>query len=134
MWPYTVNTAVSLDSGPITLIDLVDHSPPSTSQGPETVQSQVVWNVTGLTNTQHNLRISVGAGQPFAIVDALMYVLPPSQAMPIDYNVSIMVAILMRQMLAPRLPPHHQLPLYKIPSLLHQLQVQLRLQNPDPDL
>jgi hypothetical protein len=77
LWPYTVNTAVSLDSGSITLIDLVDHSRPSTGQGPETVQSQVVWNATGLTNTQHNLRISVGAGQPFAIVDALMYVLSP---------------------------------------------------------
>lgn len=73
LWPYTVNTAISLDSGPVTLIDLVDHSRPSTSQGPETVQSKVVWNATGLANTQHNLRISVGAGQPYAIVDGLIY-------------------------------------------------------------
>ena len=79
MWPYLVNTAVSLDSGPITLIDLEDHtggsSPSSTGQGPETVQYQVVWHATGLANTKHNLRISVGAGQSFAIVDGLMYVL-----------------------------------------------------------
>jgi len=73
LWPYTVNTAVSLDSGPITVIDLVDHSRPNTGQGPETAQYQVVWNATGLANTQHNLRISVGAGQPFAVVDGLMY-------------------------------------------------------------
>lgn len=75
LWPYTVNTAVSLDYGPITLIDLVDHSRPNTGQGPETVQYQVVWNATGLANTQHNLLISVGAGQPYAIVNGLMYVL-----------------------------------------------------------
>ena len=75
LWPYRVNTAVSLDYGPITLIDLVDHSSPDTGQGSETIPYQVVWNVTGLTNTQHNLLISVGAGQPYAVVDGLMYVL-----------------------------------------------------------
>ena len=76
LWPYLVNTAVSLDSGPITLIDLVDHtaSSPSTAQGPETIQYHVVWNATGLANTHHNLLISVGAGQPYAVVDGLMYV------------------------------------------------------------
>lgn len=73
LWPYTVNTAISLDSGPITLVDLVDHSRPNVGQGSETVQSKVVWNATGLNNTQHNLLISVGAGQPYAIVDGLIY-------------------------------------------------------------
>ncbi|KIM38675.1 hypothetical protein M413DRAFT_447636 [Hebeloma cylindrosporum] len=72
-WPYAVTTAVSLDSGPITLIDLVDHSRPNAGQGPETVQSQVVWSATGLTNTRHTLVISVGQGQPFGIVDGLIY-------------------------------------------------------------
>jgi hypothetical protein len=69
-----VTTAVSLDSGPSTLIDLVDHSRPNAGQGPETVQSQVVWSATGLTNTRHTLVISVGQGQPFGIVDGLMFV------------------------------------------------------------
>ena len=72
LWPYLVNTAISLDHGPSTLVDLVDHSRPPTDGGPETVQSQVVWKATGLNNTQHNLLISVGAGQPYAIVDGLM--------------------------------------------------------------
>ncbi|CAA7269825.1 unnamed protein product [Cyclocybe aegerita] len=73
LWPYNVSTAVSLDSAPATLLDLVDHSRPNIGTGPETVQSHVVWNATGLTNIQHTLRISVGAGQSFAIVDGLIY-------------------------------------------------------------
>lgn len=74
LWPYTVNTAVSLDSGNVTLIDLVDHSRPNSGQGPETVQSSVVWSATGLADQPHVLTISVGSGQPFGVVDALMYV------------------------------------------------------------
>ncbi|KAG5354006.1 hypothetical protein J132_00755 [Termitomyces sp. J132] len=73
LWPYRVNTAVSLDSGPVILLDLVDHSRPNVGQGPETVQSQVIWGSGELSNTQHTLVISVGAGQPYAIVDALVY-------------------------------------------------------------
>ncbi|KAF5369706.1 hypothetical protein D9615_010177 [Tricholomella constricta] len=73
LWPYTVNTAVSLDSGPPILLDLVDHSIPNVGEGPETVQSHVIWGAAGLPNTQHRLVISVGAGQPFAIVDSLIY-------------------------------------------------------------
>ena len=75
LWPYTVTTAISLDSGPSTLVSLVDHSRPSTNGGPETVQSQVVWSATGLANTQHNLLMFMGPGQSYAVVDALMYVL-----------------------------------------------------------
>jgi hypothetical protein len=74
LWPYVVNTALSLDSAPPVLIDLTDHSKPNASVGlgPETVQSKVVWGETGLAVKQHTLVISVGAGQPYAIVDALM--------------------------------------------------------------
>lgn len=75
LWPYTVNTAVSLDSATPVLLDLVDHSRPSvtvTNSSTETVQSHVVWGATGLANTSHTLVISVGVGQPCAIVDTLM--------------------------------------------------------------
>lgn len=72
LWPYLVNTAVSVDSAQPILIDLVDHSKPNVGVGPETVQSKVVWGEAGLANKQHTLVISVGAGQPYAIVDALM--------------------------------------------------------------
>ncbi|KAG6814492.1 hypothetical protein H0H92_000017 [Tricholoma furcatifolium] len=73
LWPYVVNTAVSVDSGPSTLIDLQDHSRSNAGQGSETVQSAVVWGSGQLNNTQHTLVISVGAGQSYAVVDALVY-------------------------------------------------------------
>jgi len=74
LWPYNVTTAVSLDSSSPSIIDLVDHSTPSAGQGSETVPSRVVWSAAGLSNTQHTLRISVGSGERYAIVDGLMYV------------------------------------------------------------
>ena len=140
LWPYLVNTAVSLDSGPITLIDLVDRSSPNTGQGPETVQYQVVWHATGLANTQHNLLISVGAGQPYAVVDGLMYVLSPSpssQARTIDYSALVIAVTLLRQTLAPQpLPPYYRrlpVPLYQFPSSLLQPQAQPHLLHPNPN-
>lgn len=78
LWPYRVTTAVSLDSGPTTLIDLVDPSSPNIGTGPETAPYRVVWSATGLNDTAHSLRIFVGQGEPYAIVDGLMYVIPTS--------------------------------------------------------
>jgi hypothetical protein len=71
LWPYLVNTAVSLDSGSTVLLDLTDHSQQANG-GPETVASHVIWGVTGLSNIQHSLVMSVGSGQPYGIVDALI--------------------------------------------------------------
>ncbi|KAG6868727.1 hypothetical protein C0993_011665, partial [Termitomyces sp. T159_Od127] len=68
-----VTTAVSLDSRPVVLLDLVDHSRPDAGQGPETVRSHVIWGSGELSNTQHTLIISVGTGEPYAVVDALVY-------------------------------------------------------------
>ncbi|KAF9008087.1 hypothetical protein BDQ17DRAFT_186163 [Cyathus striatus] len=65
LWPYLVNTALSLDGSPPVLVDLVDHSQPTADGGMETVASAVVWNATGLDNAQHRLVVSAGAGQPF---------------------------------------------------------------------
>jgi len=72
LWPYLVNTAVSLDSSTPVLLDLTDHTRQA-DQGPETVPSQIIWGVSGLSNAQHSLVMSVGSGQPYGIVDALMY-------------------------------------------------------------
>ena len=72
LWPYKVNTAISLDSSAPSLVDLEDYSRPDTSQGSETVSSSVVWSATRLDNTLHIVQISVGAGQPYGILDALM--------------------------------------------------------------
>ncbi|EAU82559.2 hypothetical protein CC1G_12139 [Coprinopsis cinerea okayama7 len=74
LWPYHVTTALSLDSGPTILVDLIDRSRPETGGGgPETVQSHVVWAAEDLNNTQHTLVMSIGDQEPFGIVDGLIY-------------------------------------------------------------
>ncbi|KAI5824769.1 hypothetical protein K523DRAFT_252501 [Schizophyllum commune Tattone D] len=72
-WPYTVNVAVSVDGGEVSLIDLIDHDTPTQDGGSETKDSEVVWARTGLDNAEHTLTVSVGGGQQFAIVDAIIY-------------------------------------------------------------
>ena len=72
-WPYRVNVAISLDSAPLQFVNLVDRTRPDAGSGPETVESQIVWNSTGLENIQHTLVVSVAEGQPYAIVDGLMF-------------------------------------------------------------
>ncbi len=72
-WPYNVSSAVALDSGAAVLLDLTDHTRATTDGGPATVKAAVVGAAVGLTNTTHTLTVSVGAGQPFAVVDAIMY-------------------------------------------------------------
>ena len=67
-----MNVAITLDSEPINLVDLVDYSQPDTGGGPETMTSSVVWKATELENVQHTLVVSVAEGQPYAIVDGLM--------------------------------------------------------------
>jgi len=75
MWPFTVNTLISLDGGSATLVDLTDHSS-ELIDGAETVASSVVWSQTGLDDTiKHTLVISVSPGQEYAVVDSLTYVL-----------------------------------------------------------
>ncbi|KAF6751030.1 hypothetical protein DFP72DRAFT_909093 [Ephemerocybe angulata] len=84
LWPYTVNTQISLDGFPPTLVDLVDHSRPATEGfGPETAQYGVRWKAEGLENKIHSLVMTMGSGQRFAIVDGLIYtVLDPAEGTP----------------------------------------------------
>jgi len=72
LWPYLVNTAITLDDGALVLLDLVDHSHADMGAGSATVKSRVVAKATVLEYTEHTTRISVGANQPYAIVDSLM--------------------------------------------------------------
>ncbi|TFK63465.1 hypothetical protein BDN72DRAFT_320715 [Pluteus cervinus] len=73
LWPYHVTTAVQLDDEDAQLLVLTDTSRNDTGGGPETVQSAIVWSKTGLNNTSHRLSVYVGAGEPFAIVDTIIY-------------------------------------------------------------
>ncbi|EKM79748.1 hypothetical protein AGABI1DRAFT_113055 [Agaricus bisporus var. burnettii JB137-S8] len=81
LWPYAVSTALTLDSRPTITVDLTDHNTPDTGGGIETVSSSVVWSAENLQNTNHTLRISVGRGELFAIVDGIIYtVLDPGES------------------------------------------------------
>ncbi|KAF5369711.1 hypothetical protein D9615_010178 [Tricholomella constricta] len=73
--PYMVNALVSLDSGPPVLLDLVnrDTMTREDEDGQAMIDLHVIWGVSGLSNTQHQLVISVGDGQPYAVVDTLTY-------------------------------------------------------------
>lgn len=73
-WPYNVSSAVALDGGPAVLLDLTDHTRAATDGGPATVKAAVVGRAVGLLNVTHTLTVSVGAGQPFTVVDAIVCV------------------------------------------------------------
>ncbi len=72
LWPYAVSTALTLDSRPTVTVDLTDYASPATGGGLETAGYSVVWSAENLPNATHTLRISVGRGQQFAIVDGIM--------------------------------------------------------------
>ena len=74
LWTFSVMTQVALDGSPV-LLDLRDYSQLLDINGPETVQSSIVWSQTSLVDMQHTLLVSVGAGQTIAILDTLVYVL-----------------------------------------------------------
>ncbi|KAF8804293.1 hypothetical protein BYT27DRAFT_7039522, partial [Phlegmacium glaucopus] len=73
LWTFPVTTQVALDNLPPVLLDLRDYKVPITVDVLETGLSSVVWSQTDLANTQHTLLVSVGKGQPYAILDALVY-------------------------------------------------------------
>jgi len=78
-WPYPVNTELSVDGGPGQVVDLQDYSRPATSGGPETVGYSVVWRMTGLANSQHQLVASMAPGGLFVEADGFIYtVLDPT--------------------------------------------------------
>ncbi|KAK0229205.1 hypothetical protein EDD85DRAFT_776319 [Armillaria nabsnona] len=72
LWPYKVDTEVTLDNGPSTTIDLTDTSTKSVGNGSETVMWNVRWSRTGLSNTSHTLRMSMAPSGQYIVVDAIM--------------------------------------------------------------
>lgn len=72
LWPYKVDTEVTLDNGPSTTIDLTDTSAKSVGNGSETVMWSVRWSRTGLSNTSHTLRMSMAPSGQYIVVDAIM--------------------------------------------------------------
>jgi hypothetical protein len=73
LWPYVVNTMVSVDGGDSTCLNLEDYSGATAPDGMETQQSVPVWGVSGLSNSQHTLLVSGCPGGPYVILDAITY-------------------------------------------------------------
>lgn len=72
MWPYPVLNTVTLD-GSASLVNLTDPNPPADAGLPPSRKSSVVFSATGLTNTTHTVRVSIGPGGNYAIVDQFTY-------------------------------------------------------------
>ncbi|KAJ3742445.1 hypothetical protein DFH05DRAFT_214655 [Lentinula detonsa] len=76
LWPYAVGARLVLDDQiPPVFVDLQDHSRPvSSTGGPETVASAVVWGVENLESGNHSLRVEFAQGQSeYVILDAIIY-------------------------------------------------------------
>lgn len=74
LWPYVVNTAISLDNHPPFPVDLTDTAHLSQGGIAETVKYQVVWGATGLENTTHTVVASmVPTDGSYVVVDAFTY-------------------------------------------------------------
>jgi hypothetical protein len=72
LWPYLVNSQISLDGEVIECVNLEDFSGTTAPDGHETVKSAPVWGRTGLLDTQHQVVIS--SCGPYTVVDAFTYV------------------------------------------------------------
>jgi hypothetical protein len=72
LWPYPVNSLLSVDGEPGYCINLQDYSRPVTQGGPETVMSAPLWGKEGLANTQHQFVVS--SCGPYTVVNAFSYV------------------------------------------------------------
>ncbi|KAF9445838.1 hypothetical protein P691DRAFT_244559 [Macrolepiota fuliginosa MF-IS2] len=81
-WPYDVTTQVQLDSSPPEVLSLRDLDTPKSDGGGESVGSHIIWGVEDLANQSHQLRISVAAGQQWAIVDGLVFTTVNQSATP----------------------------------------------------
>lgn len=75
LWPYQVNTTVTLDGGKGHFLDLTDYD----SLGKEgvgqveTVLSQVRWSQPGLEDKEHTLVATMPEGATYLVVDAITY-------------------------------------------------------------
>jgi hypothetical protein len=71
LWPYTVTTVYTLDSEQPYVVDMTDPSQSQPTGSPATVEYAVLWQQTGLDNTEHTLVMSMESGGQYIVVDAL---------------------------------------------------------------
>lgn len=86
LWPYLVNTTVTVDNGTSHFIDLTDYASvgkDGTGQV-ETVLSQVRWSQTGLEDANHTLVATMVPGATYLVVDAITCVCGAQRRMPMS--------------------------------------------------
>ena len=74
LWPYPVNSLISLDGDVGECVDLYDRGGVSDAEGSETVRSDIVWQRLNLSNTRHTVRVSACPVGDFIVVDGFMCV------------------------------------------------------------
>ena len=75
LWPYAVDSLISIDGGPGECVNLRDPTRNSSVDGVETEASAPRWRRVGLQNAQHSVVVSRCANGSFVVVDAFTYVL-----------------------------------------------------------
>ncbi|KAJ7739467.1 hypothetical protein DFH07DRAFT_752195 [Mycena maculata] len=74
-WPYAVNTELTLDGGKSVIVNLTDPDASTTvSGGSESAEWSVAWSATGLSNSTHNLFLSMAPGGDVIVADGFMCV------------------------------------------------------------
>ena len=71
LWPFTINTVVTLNGGPPQLIQMTDPLNIEPDGSNPTVNTSVLWGQTGLADVQHTLVMSMTPNGTYVIVDAL---------------------------------------------------------------
>ncbi|KAK7032528.1 hypothetical protein VNI00_012925 [Paramarasmius palmivorus] len=79
LWPYRVGGLVSIDGSSSAGVDMQDYGTEAAG-GEETVNSSIIWGVTGLANTSHSLRIWTDTARwDFLALDGIIYTVPGSE-------------------------------------------------------
>ena len=112
LWPYAVDSLISIDGGPGDCVNLRDPTRNSSVDGVETETSAPRWRRIGLQNTQHSVVVSHCANGSFVVVDAFTYVLYHIQIAPTFEHRRSITGIQSPIIL----PPGHPLVLAVLPS------------------
>jgi hypothetical protein len=79
LWPYSANVLITLDKAEPVWVNLTRPSELNTSiYGPEPTKSEVVWGASGLSDSAHNIIVSMSENGSFIALDTFMYEQPVS--------------------------------------------------------
>ncbi|KAJ7584999.1 hypothetical protein C8J56DRAFT_862607 [Mycena floridula] len=96
LWPYPVGAQVAVDSASSILVDMQDYSR-SSPDGPETVASAPIFQLTGLKNEPHTLKISFPSEKQYLALDGLIYTVEDadtSRSLSTKFKIGIALGVL----------------------------------------